>query len=398
MMARAAWGLSSFLLQQGGGDTWLNWIIMLLFLGVMNYYAGKLQVQVWMNDIMRALGQLERYTSEAENSLIEEASRFGLSRQELSKRVRGFKSFFEIAPVTLDPAGAIRRLEHILDVERDRFKRFVRSIAPNADDDKLMNLTDQLAGVIMLDRVYRIVRHYFLLGKKTQNLIYIAQIQMMIPEILRIAKAYWKSADAFRKGVPVGDSVGPLVALRLLDGAQTREIAEDVIYGEVDVGGRRVLVVKSKGPGGRLGKPGEAIGRLVDMFGGRIRAIIMVDAAAKLEGEETGEVAEGVGAAIGDPGPEKWKIEEVAARAGIDLISFAVKMSPLEALTPMTREVDSAADEVISRIRERIESDYRPGDVVIVAGIGNTVGVGNEIPRGGRGDSDVGVRREGAAS
>ena len=36
--------------------------------------------------------------------------------------------------------------------------------------------------------------------------------------------------------------------------------------------------------------------------------IITIDAALKLEGEDTGEVAEGIGAAIGGPGIERYKI------------------------------------------------------------------------------------------
>ena len=47
--------------------------------------------------------------------------------------------------------------------------------------------------------------------------------------------------------------------------------------------------------------------------------LIMVDAAGKLEGEDVGEIAEGVGAAIGGPGVEKYKIERAAIENNIPL-------------------------------------------------------------------------------
>ena len=38
--------------------------------------------------------------------------------------------------------------------------------------------------------------------------------------------------------------------------------------------------------------------------------VIMIDAGLKLEGEMVGEVSEGIGAAIGGPGVDAFKIEE----------------------------------------------------------------------------------------
>jgi len=374
-------GLNSLTRAQAGdlGDSWLNWIIFLIMIAVLNIYGSRLQVQMWMNQIAKALTQLQQLTKEASNTFLQEASKFGGDGESVKQVLEEVKGFFTIQPVTLDPAGAIRRLENILDNAKDMLDRFVERAAPKADKVKRANLRDQLQGVIVLDLIFRIVRHFYLLGKKTQNWIYIAQVQMQLPEIMRIARAYWRSSAAFQKGVPVGDSVGPLVALRLIGSSPVHELAEDVVVGETEIESRRVIVVKARGPGGEVGKPGEAIKRIIESRGGKVAKIIMIDAAMKLEGEPTGEIAEGSGAAIGDPGPEKWKIEEAAAQYSIPIHAIVIKEDLLEAITPMAAEIAEAADKVVERVKRRVVEGTKPGDVVIVAGIGNTVGVGNTL-------------------
>ncbi len=364
-------------LMQTSQSDWLSWILFLVVITVMQFYASKLQAQLWINEIRKALSKLEEYMNDATTKFVEEASKYGKSEEEVRSLFQRIKGFFIIEPVTLDPFGAIKRLEHLIESSRNHLDNFMKEIAPNADEWKRSNLRDQLSGVLALDMIYRIVRHYFILGRKTQNLIYIAQIQMLLPEILRTAKAYWKAGEAFRKGIPIGDSIGPMVALKLMNNANPEEVAENIVGAEVDLKGRRVYVIKARGPGSEVGRPGVAIERIVESRNGDVSLIIMIDAAAKLEGEPTAEVVEGIGAAIGDPGPEKYRIEEVATKYNIPLYAIAIKEDPLDAITAMREEIAKSIDEVLKRVEMVIESKTLPGDFVLVAGIGNTVGVGN---------------------
>ncbi len=366
-------------LMQTNQSDWFSWIFFLIFITIMQFYASKLQAQLWINEIRKALAKLEEYTNDATKKFVEEASKYGRSREEVESLFKRIKGFFVIQPVTLDPFGAVKRLEHLLESSRDHLNKFMLEIAPKADEWKRSNLRDQMAGVLALDMIYRIVRHYFILGRRTQNLIYIAQIQMLLPEILRIAKAYWKAGEAFRRGIPIGDSIGPMVALRLMNGAEPREVAEKIVGAEVDIEGRRAFVIKAKGPGSEVGRPGVAIERIVEGREGDVSLIIMIDAAAKLEGEPTAEVVEGIGAAIGDPGPEKLRIEEVATKYRIPLHAIAIKEDPLDAITTMREEIARSVDEVIERVKMAVRSKTLPGDFVLIAGIGNTVGVGNRM-------------------
>jgi hypothetical protein len=104
----------------------------------------------------------------------------------------------------------------------------------------------------------------------------------------------------------------------------------------------------------------------------------MIDAAGKLEGEKSGQVVEGVGAAIGGPPTEKYKIEEVAVRNKIPLDAVIIKESFTEAIKPMHRELANGAKRASEAVKEAILQRTRPGDTVIVAGIGNTIGIGQK--------------------
>ncbi len=366
-------------LMQLGQSDWLSWIFFIMFIMMMQFYASRLQAQIWISEISRALSKLEEYSNDSARKFVEEASKYGRSQDEIRTMFEKVRGFFLIEPVTLDPYGAIKRMEHLLNVMRSHLNATMMEIAPKADGWKRSNLRDQMAGALTLDMIYRIIRHYFILGRKTQNLIYIAQIQMLLPEIMRIAKAYWKAGDAFRLGIPIGDGIGPLVALRLIGNAEPSEIAENILGAEVEIEGRKVMVVKAKGPGSEVGRPGLAIERLVEGREGKVSLIVTIDAASKLEGEPTAEIAEGIGAAIGDPGPEKYKIEEVATKYGIPLHAIVIKEDHLDAITSMGEEIARSADEVIKRVKAIIGSKTMPGDFVIVAGIGNTMGVGNKM-------------------
>ncbi|MEM2908162.1 MAG: DUF1512 family protein, partial [Candidatus Hadarchaeales archaeon] len=202
------------------------------------------------------------------------------------------------------------------------------------------------------------------------------------PILKEYAKAFLDATKAFAEGKPIGDGVGAMVATKLAGDASWRELVEDTVYAETKFDGRKLIVVKAKGPGGRVGKPGELIKRLMERR--KVSRIIMIDAGLKLEGEESGHVIEGVGAAIGGPPTEKYKIEEIAVEKGVPVDAIIIKESFKEAITPLNKRLAKAVDATVERVRQAIRERTKPGDVVIVAGIGNTIGIGQspeELPK-----------------
>ena len=190
------------------------------------------------------------------------------------------------------------------------------------------------------------------------------QIQMELPMIMEEAEAYFSFINAFKQGKPIGDGVGPLVASKLMADASPREVAKDM-----------VAVTKAKGPCGNVGKPGDAVAKLIEEYDRKVSLIVMVDAGLKLEGEDSGYVVEGVGAAIGGVGVEKFKIEELATKYEVPVYALIVRQSLKEVLSPMTDALIDSVDVVLKRLGRVIRERTKEGSTVLVVGVGNTIGI-----------------------
>jgi hypothetical protein len=248
-------------------------------------------------------------------------------------------------------------------------------MAPHADEMQINNLTNVLETALALNQIYKIVRHYYLMGKKTLSFYVILQIQMILPLIMRESEAFISALRAFTSGQPIGDGAGALVAARLMRGKEKKIIVQDTVVSEVDIEGRKAYVIKARGPGGNVGKPGEAIRQIIEEKEGKIALIIIIDAAQKLEGERPGEVAEGVGVAIGGPGVDKYKVEDIATKYRIPLYAVLIKEGIEDVISTIRKEIVDGVEEAIERIRRIIREKTKSGDAVIIAGIGNTIGI-----------------------
>jgi hypothetical protein len=202
------------------------------------------------------------------------------------------------------------------------------------------------------------------------------QVQMVLPLIMKEAEAYSSGLKAFQLGQPIGDGAGALVAAKLMRDYEKTKIEKDFIVAKVPIEGRTAYVLKAEGPGANVGKPGEAIKQIIEQNEGKISLAIVIDAAGKLEGEKTGEVAEGLGVAIGGPQVDKYKVEETALKYKVPVNAIAIKEDVGDAVSPMRKEIFDAVDSVIDRIKRLIQERTKEGDFVVIAGIGNTIGIG----------------------
>ena len=125
-----------------------------------------------------------------------------------------------------------------------------------------------------------------------------------------------------------------------------------------------------------MGKPGDAVKAVIDENEGKIASVIMIDAGLKLEGETVGEVAEGIGAAIGGPGVDQYKIEESLVEYHIPIYAVIVKEDIGDAVSPMRKEISDSTDKVIERVKNVILERTKEGDKVVIVGVGNTIGIG----------------------
>ena len=370
---------------QLGATNEFSWIINIAFFAfimIFSLYGAKFQMWQWLKQIEIGLAEIKRMFVESRQTAINTFKEYGLSEEEVAKELDQFMDYFTIMPVDLDPAGILKRLDHLLDIRRDRFQEFVRDLAPESTEDMNQNLENTLEVTQVLGLVYRVVRHFYILGKKTGSQIMIMQVQMQLPDLLRLSKAYFDAIGAFSEGKPIGDGIGPLIITKFArefggtPESYNHEISKEVGYYVVEVDGRTVYALRATGPGGTVGKPGFGVANLMEKFGEGISRIITIDAALKLEGEALGRVAEGTGAAIGDPGPEKHAMEQVATEYGIGIEAIVVKEDEAAAVGIMDKKILDAVPDVIERIKTSIQKRTKPGDGIILAGIGNTIGIG----------------------
>jgi hypothetical protein len=348
---------------------WIGFFVVYMF------YGQRLQIKIMLKEIESSLFKLQLIRDRGRALAISTIKEMGKTDNDLEARVDRLLEHLYIPPVELDPSGIIKRLEHIVDVREFRFKDEVKLMVPQADETQINNLANMLDAALALNQVYKLVRHFYLSGKKTSSFYIILQLQMILPEIMKESEAYASALTAFRAGQPIGDGVGALVAAKLMHGREDREIARDIVMSEVPIEERTCYVLKAKGPGGNVGKPGDAIKQILEEKEGKIARAIIIDAAQKLEGEKPGEVIEGTGVAIGGPGVDKYKVEEVAARYKIPLSVILIKEGIGDVETAMRKEISDSVDEVTLRIRRIIRETTKEGDLVIIAGIGNTMGI-----------------------
>ncbi len=361
---------------------WIQALAQLLFIAfIIALFLGlnqRIQVFIWTRDIRSKLVILESMAEEARRRTLDYLVRNNTRNPEslLNKIV----DFFVIEPVSIEPIDIIRRLDHLVNIRIARFKDEFEKSMPNSDFIVRSRAEVSAEITSALTLINKIVKHYLLLGEKTKNWVLIMQLQLLMPQILRIADSYRRALGDFQAGYPIGDSAGALVALKLSNYASNWvEVEQDTMVTNTDFEGRKLILVKAKGPASTVGKPGTAIEKIVNELvskGTKPSLILTIDAALKLEGEESGIVAEGVGAAIGDIGPEKIRFERAAAEHKIPLRALIIKMSLEEAIQAMNKKIYEGVERAVAKAREIILAETRPGDVVIIAGIGNTNGVG----------------------
>jgi len=340
------------------------------------FFGQKLQMRLYLMEIDKGLRRLEIIKNQSNELALKTIKEQGKPTTDPAPSLKILMEQFLITPVDMDPQGIVGKFDHLLDVRDLKFKDDVRMIAPSASDSVLNNLENLVEASWALNTIFRIVRHFYLLGKKTSSFFIIIQLQAILPMVLQEAEAYLGAARAFAEGQPIGDGIGPLVASRLMKDKEKRKVEKDVVVAETSLEDRRVIALKAEGPGGNVGKPGDAIRSIIEENIGKVSMVVMIDAAVKFEGETSGEVSEGIGAAIGGIGTERFKIEEEATKQKIPVYAVIVKESIQEAITPMKKEILEAGEKVIDRIKKLIVERSKPGDTVIVAGIGNTIGIG----------------------
>ena len=349
---------------------WLVWIVpIVLFM----FYGQKIQLQITSSEINKSLEKLKTFKEDTRKELLDYIKTAIRPTTDPSAKIDRYLEYFTIMPVDLDPNGVIQKIRHIMRSREDYTRLQVKTLSSEINSLEASKIENILEAVTTLHLLYKMVRHLFLTAKKQNNFPLILPLQMMMPFIMEEAEALKDAVSAFKQGQPIGDGIGPMIVGKMMLGTEKRTVAFETIWSEKEFEGRKLYLMKAEGPAATVGRPGDALERIISES--KPDVIVMIDAALKLEGEDSGTVSQGFGAAIGGIGTDRYQIEEVATRHKIPIYAVVVKQSIKEAITLMRKEIADSAEKVTLQIHEIINDNTKPGHSVLVIGVGNTLGV-----------------------
>ncbi len=359
------------------GDTY-NLILWLIILTFFSFFTQEMQ-------ILRAISEVENYLlvfrSARDKSLSFLASQFKRysSIQDdrlLENKVNELVETYVILPVDIDPYGIVKKIKHILRTSEKGLEERIAQIAPKATRVDIQNLSNIVELARALNIIYKVLNHYYLIARKFRSLWLLMQLSAQMPFVMEEVKAIEGALEAFKHNVPIGDSAGPLAASYLARkyaiGQTFLEPVDNTIVYPLNFEGRKVYVIKAKGPGGSVGRVDEALQWVLERE--KPTHIVTIDAALRYEGEESGTLAYGYGVAMGGIGAERFIIEELATKNNIPLYAVLIKMSEAEALSVMTEDIYRGVRRAVEVVENFVKSQP-PGSVIVVIGVGNTVGV-----------------------
>ena len=357
-----------------GGDSnpfmMLVWIIPII---IFVFYGQRIQLVITSREIKKKMSELEQFRNDSRDELIDYVKQKLTPNGDPTEKFDRFFDYFTILPIDIDPNGIIPKIHHLVRSREDTTRKQVKSMFSEINILEITKVQNLLEVVTTLQLLHKVVRHLFLTAKKQNNYPLIVPLQMMLPFIMEQAEALKDAIPAFKQGQPIGDGIGPLVVGEMMLNTKKQKAEFETVYSESEFDGRKLILLKAEGPYASVGRPGEATESLVEKLKPDI--IIMIDAALKLEGEDTGSVAQGFGAAIGGIGTDRFKIEAIATKYDIPIFAIVVKQSVRDAITLMKKEISDQAENIRKQVYEMITDNSNPDQTVLVIGVGNTLGV-----------------------
>ena len=348
----------------------LVWILpIILFV----FYGQRIQLYVTSSELKKGIKKLDSFREESRDELINYLKKNMKLDVDPVKKIDQFLDYFTIMPVDMDPNGIVDKVQHTVRAREDYTREHLKSISPQISDFELAKVQTLLEIASSLQMIYKIINHMFLTAKKQNNYPLILPLQMILPFIMEQAVAMKDAITAFKSGQPVGDGIGPMVVGKMMLECTKEIVSFQTVLAKTDFEDRTLFLLKAEGPGSTVGRPADALDVITS--DSKIDAIIMIDAALKMEGEDSASIAHGFGAAIGGIGTERFSIESIATSKKIPIFSIVVKQSVSEAITLMTKEIADTADDVSAQVYEMIQENTQQGQSVVIIGVGNTAGV-----------------------
>jgi hypothetical protein len=314
-----------------------------------------------------------------------------ITSQEINEIIMDMLEFFVISPS--EGKSTVFSKLRIIVHERERhlkllLSQFIKDIPAKTLSSvlSLMMLTGEL------HTIFKKIQHNLILSKKIHSHLFYLQTSADLAQLMSNAKAYAVGLDSFLEIQLIGDSISPLALEAFIEEEAKEnkdsvtswsEIYHGMIVKEIRFEKRRCICIHARGPYSNVGQPGEAFVEIIDKLkreNCHPVALITVDAYQRLEGEPSGNVAQGIGVAVGDSlnfELNKHQIEDICLNAEPPILveSIICRESLEEAITPMTEEIKGSIPKIIRLIKKIIRTQVPQNETVIIFGIGNGIGV-----------------------
>ena len=199
---------------------------------------------------------------------------------------------------------------------------------------------------------------------------------------------------------PIGDSIGPLSLHQFIQESNQSDsnekdesseklvpsvtnLTETMIGQSISFENRECICVRAKGPAALTGNPGEALKQVFIQCENEnkdIKLILSINSILRLEGENSGTIAQGIGVAIGGGSSEhldQYQIETLAINHNppIPTESIVCRESLEESVNSISELISRAIPKIVRMVKQIIRSQTQPGEVIVILGIGNALGV-----------------------
>ncbi len=359
-----------------------NIILLILWFGIFPWFYEMFQLWRYQSQVSGFLNRLRFFMNNNISQVLDFImSKVNEDKRLIEGRIRDLMEMVIIEPTSIEPEGLVRKYKMLINSYNDRLERDVIRLIPSLSSNRpvVQNFTNVIDVLRELNFIYKVIDHYYRLAIKYKSYYLLIQLAAILPLLKEEVDALNGSVPVFLKGQPIGDSAGPLTVFRFKNLCSNLSVinnsVKDTYLASCMFKDRKVYLVKAEGPGGTVGHLDDAIKYIYEGINARPKLMITIDAALKLEGEESGSIAEGLGVAMGGIGVEKFNIESLATKYGTPIYAILIKMSMPEALNAMTKTIDEAVNKVVERLGKVVEAYTEPGDEVVIVGVGNTIGV-----------------------
>lgn len=357
-----------------GTDIW-GTLISFILIFIMIIFGPRLMTTQTIWNLEKDVLELE---SMAESSRANVVKKFlKKPTRETQNRIKDFMDFQIAEPVSTDPFGIIKKIDAVLRQAENRYKMFVDSVAPRLGEDEKKNFRAALMHTSGIHQIAKAMRHLLETIKKYKIFQLALILQMQFPMIKKVAEGLSDSVEAFTKGLPIGDAIGPMIISNYIPKGKAKLMKDaDFVYYRTRMAGRSVMLSRAKGPGVSIGYPERFVENVLKAE--KITRIITVDAAMGMEGEKSGSIAEGVGFGQRGSNPvASFYIEEMAVKKGIPVDDIMIKEIGEQGLQVMSKPILDSLPKA-SRTLEEVIKRSGKNEKILVIGLGNTGGVGDD--------------------